>query len=83
MRKLLIQGRQVLDRCLLYNLSYCVNTKHSCVSLCVTMKCSDELNGHQCTSPKVCLSMKVSGPFVETSCVFQCIRNIINAEMWA
>ena len=26
---------------------------------------------------------KVSGPFVETSCVFQCIKNIINAEMWA
>ena len=25
---------------------------------------------------------KVSGPFVET-CVFQCIKNIINAEMWA
>ena len=25
---------------------------------------------------------KVSGPFVETSCVFQCIKNIINAEMW-
>ena len=27
--------------------------------------------------------VKVSGPFVETSCVFQCIKNIINAEMWA
>ena len=27
--------------------------------------------------------LKVSGPFVETSCVFQCIKNIINAEMWA
>ena len=27
--------------------------------------------------------IKVSGPFVETSCVFQCIKNIINAEMWA
>ena len=26
---------------------------------------------------------KVSGPFVETSCVFQCIKNFINAEMWA
>ena len=29
------------------------------------------------------LALKVSGPFVETSCVFQCIENIINAEMWA
>ena len=29
------------------------------------------------------LLYKVSGPFVETSCVFQCIKNIINAEMWA
>ena len=29
------------------------------------------------------LGFKVSGPFVETSCVFQCIENIINAEMWA
>ena len=28
------------------------------------------------------LNVKVSGPFVETSCVFQCIKNI-NAEMWA
>ena len=28
-------------------------------------------------------AIKVSGPFVETSCVFQCIKNIINAEMWA
>ena len=28
-------------------------------------------------------SLKESGPFVETSCVFQCIKNIINAEMWA
>ena len=28
------------------------------------------------------LVIKVSGPFVETSCVFQCIKNIINAEMW-
>ena len=28
-------------------------------------------------------ALKVSGPFVETSCVFQCIKNIINAEMWA
>ena len=27
--------------------------------------------------------LKVSGPFVETSCVFQCIKNIINAEIWA
>ena len=27
--------------------------------------------------------LKVSGPFVETSCVFQCIKSIINAEMWA
>ena len=27
--------------------------------------------------------IKVSGPFDETSCVFQCIKNIINAEMWA
>ena len=27
--------------------------------------------------------LKVSGPFVETSCVFQGIKNIINAEMWA
>ena len=27
--------------------------------------------------------IKVSGPFVETSCVFQCIKNIINDEMWA
>ena len=26
-------------------------------------------------------SVKVSGPFVETSGVFQCIKNIINAEM--
>ena len=26
--------------------------------------------------------VKVSGPFVETSCVFQCIKDIINAEMW-
>ena len=29
------------------------------------------------------LLIKVNGPFVETSCVFQCIKNIINAEMWA
>ena len=29
------------------------------------------------------LFLKVSGPFVETSCVFQCIKDIINAEMWA
>ena len=29
------------------------------------------------------VTFKVSGPFVETSCVFQCIKNIINAEMWA
>ena len=28
-------------------------------------------------------TFKVSGPFVETSCIFQCIKNIINAEMWA
>ena len=28
-------------------------------------------------------AIKVSGPFAETSCVFQCIKNIINAEMWA
>ena len=28
------------------------------------------------------LHLKVSGPFVETLCVFQCIKNI-NAEMWA
>ena len=28
-------------------------------------------------------TFKVSGPFVETLCVFQCIKNIINAEMWA
>ena len=34
--------------------------------------------GHTITT-----SLKVSGPFVETSCVFQCIKNIINAEMWA
>ena len=27
--------------------------------------------------------VKVSAPFVENSCVFQCIKNIINAEMWA
>ena len=27
--------------------------------------------------------IKVSGPFVETPCVFWCIKNIINAEMWA
>ena len=27
--------------------------------------------------------LKTNGPFVETSCVFQCIQNIINAEMWA
>ena len=27
--------------------------------------------------------LKVSGPFVETSCVFQYMKNIINAEMWA
>ena len=27
--------------------------------------------------------VKVSGHFVETSCVFQCIKNIINAEMGA
>ena len=27
--------------------------------------------------------VKVSGPFVETSCVFQCIKKITNAEMWA
>ena len=29
------------------------------------------------------MDFKVSGPFVETLCVFQCIKNIINAEMWA
>ena len=28
------------------------------------------------------MKVKVSGPFVETSCVFQCIKNIINAEIW-
>ena len=27
--------------------------------------------------------LKESGPYVETSCVFFCIKNIINAEMWA
>ena len=27
--------------------------------------------------------LKVSGPIIETSCVFQCIKNKINAEMWA
>ena len=26
---------------------------------------------------------KVGGPCVETSCVFFCIKSIINAEMWA
>ena len=26
---------------------------------------------------------KVSGPCVETMCVFFCMNNIINAEMWA
>ena len=26
---------------------------------------------------------KVSGPYVETLCVFFCIKNIINAELWA
>ena len=31
----------------------------------------------------IAVVFKVSGSFVETSCVFQCIRNIINAEMWA
>ena len=31
----------------------------------------------------VCRYIKVGGPFVETSCVFQCMKNIINAEMWA
>ena len=29
------------------------------------------------------IHIKVSGPFVETSCVFLCVKNIINAEMWA
>ena len=29
------------------------------------------------------LIVKVSDPFVETLCIFQCIKNIINAEMWA
>ena len=29
------------------------------------------------------VNFKVSGPFVETVCVFLCIKNIINAEMWA
>ena len=28
-------------------------------------------------------TFKVSGPVIETSCVFLCIKNIINAEMWA
>ena len=27
--------------------------------------------------------VKVSGPCIETSCVFFCIKNVINAEMWA
>ena len=27
-------------------------------------------------------TVKVSGPYVETSCVFFCIKYIINAEMW-
>ena len=27
------------------------------------------------------LSLKVSGPFVENLCVFQCIKNIMNAEI--
>ena len=26
--------------------------------------------------------IKVSGPSIETLCVFLCIKNIINAEMW-
>ena len=26
--------------------------------------------------------VKVSDPYVETSCIFFCIKNIINAEMW-
>ena len=29
------------------------------------------------------LSFKVSGPYIETLCVFFCIKNITNAEMWA
>ena len=33
--------------------------------------------------PSVYSNIKVSGPFFETLCVFQCIKNIINAEMWA
>ena len=32
---------------------------------------------------KVKTIIKVSGPYVKTSCVFFCIKNIINAEMWA
>ena len=28
-------------------------------------------------------NLKVSGPFVETLCVFHCIKSSINAEMWA
>ena len=27
--------------------------------------------------------VKVGGRYIETSCVFFCIRNTINAEMWA
>ena len=27
--------------------------------------------------------LKLSVPYVETSCVFFCMKNIINAEMWA
>ena len=29
------------------------------------------------------MKIKVRGPFVETSCVFFYIKNIINAEIWA
>ena len=41
----------------------------------------DQINFIVCLSD--CFLLKVSGPFVETSCVFQCIKNIANDEMWA
>ena len=36
-----------------------------------------------CCQSYVMSEFKVSGPFVETLYVFFCIKNIINAEMWA
>ena len=32
---------------------------------------------------QVLTNVKVSGSSVETSCVFMCMKNIINAEIWA